>query len=64
MTRNDPKMVISGHMIFIKMADNMAKCSYPIKSTKNAAQGNKLERKIFIQTRETVKKPFLKIFTF
>ena len=63
-TRNDPKMVISGHMIFIKMADNMAKWGLPRKSTQNAAQGNKLEHKIFIQSREIDKKLFLKIFTF
>ena len=39
MTRNDPKMVISGHLIFIKMADNMAKWGVPRKSNQNAAQG-------------------------
>jgi hypothetical protein len=64
MTRNDYFGVISGHMTTIKITGNMAMWGIPRKSTKNAAQGKKLECKIFIQTREMTKKPFLNIFTF
>ena len=49
-------------MTTIKITGNMAKWRIPRKSTKNAAQGIKLEHKIFIQTREIDKKKFFENF--
>ena len=49
MTINGPKMAIYGHVINIKITVNVVKWGIPLKSTKNAAHGEKLEVSIFIQ---------------